>query len=158
MCFSAMAADSDRAATARERLSIVGYAAEDIVVRCERLDRIDDVSSAEIHTFGGGSAANVAAWAAYLRPNVRFIGYAGDDEAGRRLLGELDARGVEVVGIFRGRTPRIVCLVTPSGDKRRLVDSGGRFEGPAPNVRFLRAEIVHFPAFSLYRGDLRAQT
>lgn len=141
-----------------DRLAVIGYVAEDIIVRSDDIDAASDVATAEVHTLSGGSAANVAAWASHLGASVRFFAYAGADEPGQRLLDELDATGVETVQLRRGRTPRVVCLLTPGGGKRRLIDPGGSFDGQPPRLeRSHQEELVHLPAFVLFREDLRSQ-
>ena len=52
-------------------------------------------SKSEVRMRRGGSAANVAAFAAPRYP-TRFIGCVGDDSAGASLRQELEGRGVDV--------------------------------------------------------------
>ena len=51
-------------------------------------------------TYSPGGACNVACNIIALGGRVRLFGLVGDDEAGQRLLGELDKRGIEVSGLL----------------------------------------------------------
>ena len=74
----------------------------------------------------GGSAANVAAFAAAAGARPRFIGQVGDDDAGRRLTADLQAAGVDVRLIRAGRMGDTVILVGPDGERSVLADRGRR--------------------------------
>jgi ribokinase len=103
----------------------------------------------------GGQAANVAAWAASLGADVRFVGKRADDEAGRIAAAELAAHGVEVVGpVAEGRTGVVVALVGPDGDRTMASD-----RGIAPELRpdelapawFADREHLHLSGYILLR-------
>src|SRR5262249_56039144 len=72
----------------------------------------------------GGQAANVAAWAAALGARARLVAVKSDDDAGRLIAGELDARGVEVRGPSGARTGVVVSLVSPEGERTMASDRG----------------------------------
>jgi sugar/nucleoside kinase (ribokinase family) len=72
----------------------------------------------------GGSAANVAAFAARRGRPARFVGQVGDDPLGDRLLGELMGEGVELCVQRGGRTGTVVVLVEPGGERTMLTDRG----------------------------------
>jgi sugar/nucleoside kinase (ribokinase family) len=124
----------------------------------------DDERDARIQLGGGGQAANFCAWAASLGEPARLITRVGDDEAGRRLVSELEAAGVEVLG------PRVP---EPTGTIAVLVGPDGRrtFARQSGASRGLRAEdvdpawlegvrLLHVSAYALYGesspGALRA--
>ncbi|HYW27840.1 MAG TPA: PfkB family carbohydrate kinase [Terriglobales bacterium] len=114
----------------------------------------DDERDARIELGGGGQAANFCAWAASLGEPARLITRVGDDEAGRRLVAELEASGVEVLG---PRVPEptgaIAVLIGPDG-RRTFARQAGASSG-------LRAEdvdagwldgvrLLHVSGYALY--------
>jgi ribokinase len=103
----------------------------------------------------GGQAANVAAWAASLGADVRFVGKRARDEAGRIAAEELGGHGVEIVGpIVDGRTGVVLCLVGQDGDRTMASD-----RGVAPELRpgeldsgwFADREHLHLSGYILLR-------
>jgi sugar/nucleoside kinase (ribokinase family) len=103
----------------------------DVIVRLERpLERGTD-TVARTRTGAGGQAANVAAWAAALGAEARFVGKRGDDPAGALVAGELTGRGVTVLGPTpAGRNGIVVSLVGADGDRSMATD-----RGVAPTLR-----------------------
>ncbi len=79
---------------------------------------------AEIRIRPGGQAANVAAWAAALGADARFVGRTGADDAGELARHELDALDVEILGPIVGRNGTICSLVSPSGERSMASDRG----------------------------------
>ncbi|WP_024551539.1 sugar kinase [Franconibacter helveticus 513] len=69
---------------------------------------------------GGGPAATAAVAAAKLGAQVDFIGRVGDDDTGKRLLGELESQGVNTryTKVFAGaRSSQSGVLVDASGER-----------------------------------------
>ena len=106
----------------------------------------------------GGQAANVAAWAAELGAEARFIGKRADDDAGRLAATGLAARAVEVVGpVVEGRNGVVVSLVSPDGDRTMASD-----RGVAPDLRpeeldpawLADADHLHLSGYSLLRSPI----
>jgi ribokinase len=97
----------------------------DVIVRLEEpLERTTD-ASARTRTGAGGQAANVAAWAASLGADARFVGKRGDDAAGTLAANELTGRGVEVLGpVARGGNGVVVSIVAPDGERSMATDRG----------------------------------
>ena len=81
-------------------------------------------TDAEIRIAPGGQAANVAAWAAALGAQARWLGKRGDDEAGRLARSALEDAGVEVCGPAEGRNGVICSLVSPDGSRSMAADRG----------------------------------
>jgi len=79
---------------------------------------------AEIAIVPGGQAANVAAWAAALGADARFVGRTGADDAGALARTRLAALDVEIVGPIGGRNGSICALVAPSGERSMASDRG----------------------------------
>jgi sugar/nucleoside kinase (ribokinase family) len=97
----------------------------DVIVRlAEPLETGTD-ASAETRTGVGGQAANVAAWAAALGADSRFIGKRGDDAAGALAAADLARHGVGVFGpVGAGRNGVVVSLVGSDGDRAMATDRG----------------------------------
>ena len=97
----------------------------DVIVRLEQsLERGTD-AAALTRTGAGGQAANVAAWAASLGAEARFVGKRGDDPGGALAAGELARRGVEVFGpVVLGRNGVVVSIVDRDGDRAMASDRG----------------------------------
>jgi sugar/nucleoside kinase (ribokinase family) len=102
---------------------VLGDLLEDIVVWLAEPVRDATDTDAELHRTRGGSAANVAACAAGVRP-TRFLGCVGADGVGDTLVGELIACGVDVRVQRRGTTGAVVVLVGPDGERTMFPDQG----------------------------------
>src|SRR5215510_1840340 len=100
-------------------VAAVGELLVDVTIAPEGELVPDDERDARIRIGGGGQAANFCAWAAWLGEPARLLTRVGDDEAGRRLVAELRAAGVEVLtpppDSVREATGAIAVLVGPDG-------------------------------------------
>jgi sugar/nucleoside kinase (ribokinase family) len=120
--------------------------------------RPDDDRSARIELGGGGQAANFCAWSAALGEPVRLITRVGDDERGRRLVSDLEARGVEVCPVWAAEpTGAIAVLVGPDGE-RTMATQRGASVGLRPDdlleAWFAGVNLIHVPAYSLFVDPL----
>jgi ribokinase len=106
----------------------------DVSVRLEGPLAAGGDTKAEIHLGAGGQAANVAAWAAALGAEARFVGKRGSDRAGGLVTTELEGKGVRVLGPAGGRNGIVCVLVSPSGGRSMAPDRGAAAE--------LRAEEI----------------
>jgi len=113
---------------------------------------------AETAVGAGGQAANVAAWAAALGADARFVGKRGSDPGGEVALREVEARGVEVVGpVAEGRNGVVVSLVGFDGARTMISD-----RGVAPGLRAEELEIawfrgcdwLHLSGYSLFASPI----
>ena len=135
-------------------------------VLCALGDLVDDVvvwlgapigrgtdTPARVFHRRGGSAANVAAFAAGVGRPARFVGQVGDDLAGRRLVAELEAAGVEACVARQpgGRTGTVVVLVHPGGesDDARRPGRGAIELDAVPAAWLAGVEALHLTAYSL---------
>ena len=103
----------------------------------------------------GGQAANVAAWAAALGAESRFVGRVGNDAAGALVLGALGERGVEHRGPVAGRTG-VVVSIAAAGDRTMASDRG---TAPELSPQDLEAEwfdcdVLHVSGYSLLREPI----
>lgn len=138
-------------------LCTIGDLLEDVIVWLDEPVRVGSDTACRVFRRRGGSAANVAAFAAAAGARVRFVGQVGGEDIGRRLTSELAATGVEVRVNRRGRTGTTVVLVLPDGERSMLPDRGVavEFAGiPAPYLEGV--ELLHLPAYSLTDGPLAA--
>jgi ribokinase len=97
----------------------------DVIVRLEQpLERGTD-AAAETRAGVGGQAANVAAWAASLGADARFVGKRGDDPAGALAAGQLARHGVTVLGpVSPGASGIVVSVVGEDGERAMATDRG----------------------------------
>ena len=134
-------------------LVVLGDLMVDVVTRISGpLARGSD-TPAEIAVRGGGSGANVAAWAAWLGTPVVFGCRVGDDERGRAAVAEL--RGVDVRAAVDPARPTGTCvvLVEPGGERTMLPDAGAN-DGPLPDVE--PGDHLHVVGYALVREGPRA--
>jgi sugar/nucleoside kinase (ribokinase family) len=107
------------------RICTLGDLLLDVIVRLGRPFELGADVGAETWVGPGGQAANVAAWAAALAAEARFVGKRGADAAGRVAADELAARGVTVLGPApEGRTGVVVSIVGPDGERTMASDRG----------------------------------
>ena len=97
----------------------------DVIVRLKQPLAADTDAAAATRTGAGGQAANVAAWAAVLGAQSRFVGKRGNDPAASLAAGELARLGVEVFGpVAIGRNGVVVSIVAEDGDRAMASDRG----------------------------------
>ena len=121
----------------------------------------DDDSPAAITIGGGGQAANFCAWTAALGEPVRLVTRVGDDESGRRLVADLESRGVEVRAVWAAEpTGAIAVFVGPDG-RRAMATQRGASVGLSPNdlddAWFRDVRLLHVPGYSLFVVQANAQ-
>jgi sugar/nucleoside kinase (ribokinase family) len=110
---------------ARLALCTLGDLLLDVIVRLQSPLEGGTDTTATTRTGAGGQAANVAAWAATLGADARFVGKRGDDPAGALVAGELTAHGVTVLGPPpAGRNGIVVSIVGSDGERAMATDRG----------------------------------
>jgi ribokinase len=110
---------------ARLVLCALGDLLLDVIVRLEQPLETGTDAAALTRTGAGGQAANVAAWAATLGAESRFVGKRGGDPAASLAAGELARLGVEVFGpVASGRNGVVVSIVDADGDRAMASDRG----------------------------------
>jgi ribokinase len=111
---------------------------------------------ATVTTAGGGSGANVAAWAAWLGAPVALVCRVGDDERGRLAVDDLHAAGVEVHATIDVDRPTGTCVVVvePDGERTMLPDAGAN-DGPAVVPDDVLRGHLHVVGYSLLRPGAR---
>jgi len=107
------------------RVVCLGDLLLDVVVRLDEPLTPGADAVAVTRAGAGGQAANVAAWAADLGADARFVCKRADDAAGRLVDEEIRARGVELVGpVVGGRDGVVVSIVAPDGERTMASDRG----------------------------------
>lgn len=159
--------------------TVFGDIVLDIVVLPLEAVARDTDTQARITPTGGGSAANVAAWAARAGAEVAFFGQAGDDPVGRALKAELAAEGVAVdppAGDLRldPLSPTGIIIVDVEAGEAELAGGAGAHSGPArtmitdrganltvapdliPPAAIARCDWFHLTGYSLFEPRPRA--
>jgi sugar/nucleoside kinase (ribokinase family) len=140
-------------------LCTIGDLIEDVVVwlNSELKNQINigsDTDSVIVRT-RGGSAANVAMFAALTGTPSRFIGQVGNDNLGEQLCASLRESGVDVSTVAEGRTGSIVVLVQPNGERTFLTDRGVASDLSVFDAAHLAGvSVVHVPTYSLAQDPL----
>jgi ribokinase len=137
------------------RLTTLGDLLLDVIVRLDQPLVPGDDQTSVTRTGPGGQAANVAAWAASLGADARFVGRRGDDPASEIVTRALSAYGVDVVGPAGGRTGVVVSIAS-AGDRTMASDRG---VSPDLETRDLDAawfdcDVLHLSGYSLLRDPI----
>ena len=141
------------------RICALGDLLLDVIVRLESPIAEDADAYGQTWVGAGGQAANVAAWAAALGGEGRFVGKRAADLAGRLVAEELRARGVELVGPEVAGVTGTVVSVASSDGRRTMLTS----RGVAPELRVEEldpawiegCDWLHLPGYSLLGEPLR---
>jgi ribokinase len=139
-------------------LVVLGDLMVDVIARAEGpLNRGSD-TPASISLEGGGSGANVAAWAAALGTPVCFACRVGDDLPGRRAVDTLLEAGVKVHAAVDRERPTGTCvvLVEPGGERTMLPDPGAN-DAPVdvPDAWLETGRHLHVVGYALLRDGAR---
>lgn len=138
-------------------LCAVGDLIEDVVVQLRDHIQPDSDTPATIVRRRGGSAANVAYFAAKLAGQSRFVGCVGADPLGDSLITQLTQHGVDVRGERRGRTGSIVVLATTDGVRTMLTDRGNATDLATSDPSWLNdVTTLHLPLYSFSHEPISA--
>jgi sugar/nucleoside kinase (ribokinase family) len=137
------------------RVTALGDLILDVIVRLNGPLVVGDDSVAETRAGPGGQAANVAAWAAALGAEARFVGKRGDDAAGVVVARELAARGVDVSGPAGGRNG-VVVSIAASGDRTMASDRGvaSQLRSEELDAAWFECDVLHVSGYSLAREPI----
>jgi ribokinase len=143
---------------ARFVLCTLGDLLLDVIVRLEQPLEPGTDAAALTRTGAGGQAANVAAWAAALGAQARFIGKRGNDPAASLAAGELARLGVTVFGpVALGRSGVVVSLVGEDGERAMASDRGVAPTLSADELEpawFEGASHLHLSGYSLMSSPI----
>jgi sugar/nucleoside kinase (ribokinase family) len=130
----------------------------DVVVKLAKPLEDGDDTGAETRVGAGGQAANVAAWAAALGAEARFVGKRGADAAGELVEDDLLRRAVDVLGPPpTGRNGVVVSLVGLDGNRTMASDRGVAPELAPDEILpewFAGAAWLHLSGYSLMREPI----
>src|SRR4051794_19173540 len=129
----------------------------DVIVQLDRPLEPGDDTIAVTRTTPGGQAANVAAWAAALGAEARFVGKRGADAAGELVARELAAYGVEIAGPADGRNG-VVVSIAAAGDRTMASDRGAApsLEPQELHEEWFACDALHVSGYSLLREPIAA--
>lgn len=137
------------------RVTTLGDLLLDVIVSLDAPLVPGDDQVAETRMGAGGQAANVAAWAASLGAEARFVGKRGDDDAGELAARELRSHGVEISGPVEGRNGVVVSIAS-AGDRTMASD-----RGTSPSLRpdelepaWFDCDALHLSGYSLLREPI----
>jgi sugar/nucleoside kinase (ribokinase family) len=132
------------------RLTTLGDLLLDVIVRLDDPLVPGDDRMAHTTTGPGGQAANVAAWAAALGAEARFVGRVGEDAAGELVLRALRDRGVDVRGPVAGRTGVVVSLAA-AGDRTMASDrgTGAQLSPQDLDGAWFDCDVLHISGYAL---------
>ncbi|QOT17338.1 PfkB family carbohydrate kinase [Paenarthrobacter sp. YJN-5] len=124
-----------------ETLLFVGCATLDSIALVQDYPAADSRTVAsDFATAGGGPAATAAVAAARAGASAAFAGVVGADEEGDRIIGGLEAEGVDTSAVIRNpdaRTGASVIVVSKATESRAIVTR------PVPPVRFPEGSRFH---------------
>jgi sugar/nucleoside kinase (ribokinase family) len=136
-------------------LCTIGDLIEDVVVWLSAEPNLGTDTDSIIQRTRGGSAANVAMFAALTGTESRFIGQVGNDALGQQLCSSLQQAGVDVCVIAEGRTGSIVVLVQTNGERTFLTDRGVASHLSLVDANLMaNVGILHVPSYSLVTEPL----
>lgn len=100
----------------------------------------ETVLGGPVASLPGGKGANQAVALARLGRRVAMVGAVGSDTVGARLLGDLEAEGVDVTHLrsVEGPSGQAVVLVDPHGENCIVVSPGANDQMDADGVRAAR--------------------
>ncbi len=136
-------------------LCTLGDLIEDVVVWLGEPTHHASDTPSRIERTRGGSAANVACFAAATGIPSRFVGQVGADQLGDQLVNSLRRAGVDVVAHRGGRTGSVVVIVQPGGERTMLTDRGSAADLDGVDASVLDdVHTLHVPMYSLAAGRL----
>ncbi|MBW4032968.1 MAG: carbohydrate kinase family protein [Acidobacteria bacterium] len=113
----------------RTRVVFVGVATEDAIAVVDRYPAADErVVADDVLFAGGGPAATAAVAAARLGIEVALVAAIGDDDAGERVIADLEREGVDVSGVVvvpGERTARSVVVISGQHQERAISNRPG---------------------------------
>ena len=132
------------------RLVSLGDLVLDVVVGLTGPLVPNDDQPATSRVGAGGQGANVAAWAANLGGEARYVGKRGADAAGELATRELASHGVEVAGPVAGRGGVVVSIAS-AGKRSMASDRGSATELEPGELEpsWFECDVLHLSGYAL---------
>jgi ribokinase len=139
---------------------VLGDVMVDVVARLSGPIAVGSDSAARIDWGFGGSAANVAAWAAATGVRPVLVGRVGDDPQGEAAARQLAEAGVDARLAIDSDHPTGTCvvLVAPSGERSMLPDAGANDAlrpDDLPEELLVPGGHLHVAGYALLRSGSR---
>lgn len=139
----------------------VGDLAWDVLAKPDNLLLPGGDTTGRVQLAAGGSAANLAVWAARVGFPSMFVGKVGSDRFTQYAVSDLESEGVEPRVIFTDQYPTgvILVLIDANGQRSMLTSQGADFylqPDELPRDAFTLAGHVHLTAWSLFTDPPRA--
>lgn len=136
------------------KVLVIGDVMLDVFARVGRFPDAGSFIHSEIHTFPGGSAVNVAVWAARLGTPSAVVGAVGEDFIGEFIEERLSAEGVEplLMKTKEADTGKVLVHVGPGGQRAVTSDRGANAAfslKPEDMDRIKAARWVHVVGYQL---------
>lgn len=147
--------------TAPLSLVSLGDLAWDVLAKPNTLLLPGGDTTGRLELSGGGSAANLAVWAARLGYPTTFVGKIGRDRFGELATAELQAEGVRAELTLSDEHPTgvILALIDRRGQRAMLTGQGADWAllpEDLPRETLQQAGHLHLTAWSLFRDPPRA--
>jgi len=142
------------------RAICLGDVMMDVLARLPGPLAVGSDTPAPVALYGGGSAANTAAWLVRAGMATTFVGRVGDDALGRRALDDLAAAGIDLaVSIDPQRaTGTCIVLVDVEGERTMVPSAGanaGLGEADLPADLFGAVALLHVSGYALFTAGSR---
>jgi sugar/nucleoside kinase (ribokinase family) len=152
---------TDPAADGPPHVVVVGDVMTDVVARMSGPLAGGSDTPSRISTYGGGSAANTAAWLAAAGARVTLVGRRGDDALGEAAERALVAAGVRTCLAVDPDRPTGTCvvIVDPSGERTMLPDRGANAalsSADLPAAVFAPGRHLHLSGYVVLETASRA--
>ncbi|MFP5488828.1 MAG: carbohydrate kinase family protein [Acidimicrobiia bacterium] len=142
-------------------LCVLGDFAWDVLIRTNTELLKGGDTFGEVMLLPGGSAANVAVWAARCGLDTHFVGKIGRDRMGQLAIDDLDREGVShhLVESDANLTGSVAVFVDHTGERSMVSGHGADFfllpsELPRPEIR--SARHLHLTAWSFFTDPPRS--
>jgi ribokinase len=132
----------------------------DVLARLPGPLAVGSDTPAPVALYGGGSAANTAAWLVLAGLPTTLVGRVGDDALGHRALDELAAAGIDLAVSIDPVRPTGTCIVLVGVDgERTMVPSAGANaalgEADLPAGLFRPESLLHLSGYALFTAGSR---
>ena len=142
-------------------LCVLGDFAWDVLIRTNTELLKGGDTFGEVMLMPGGSAANVAVWAARCGSDTHFVGKIGRDRMGQLAIDDLDQEGVsyDLVESDANLTGSVAVFVDHTGERSMVSGHGADFyllPSELPRAEIAAAKHLHLTAWSFFTDPPRS--